>query len=74
MMARSLDNLANAAIQKNDTIEKLVVTNECLAKALADANAALLISVSLATWHLSRAEHRTPGRQLPPNGIPKATA
>ncbi len=40
-MARSLDNLANAAIQKNDTVEKLVVANERLAKALADANAAI---------------------------------
>jgi hypothetical protein len=40
-MVTSLDNLANAAIQKNDTIEKLVAANECLAKALADANAAI---------------------------------
>ena len=41
MMARSLDNLANAALQKNDTVEKLVSANERLAKALADANAAI---------------------------------
>jgi hypothetical protein len=41
MMARSPDNLANAAIQKNDTVEKLVSANERLAKALADANAAI---------------------------------
>jgi hypothetical protein len=40
-MVTSLDNLANAAIQKNDTIKKLVAANECLAKALADANAAI---------------------------------
>jgi hypothetical protein len=41
MMACSLDNLANVAIQKNDTVEKLVVANKHLAKALADANAAI---------------------------------
>jgi hypothetical protein len=39
MMAKSLDNLANAAIQKNDTVEKLVTANAKLAKALANANA-----------------------------------
>ncbi len=41
MMAKSLDNLANAAIQKNDTGEKLFTAIEKLAKALADANAAI---------------------------------
>jgi hypothetical protein len=41
MMAKSLDNLANAAIQKNDTMEKLVTANAKLAKALTDANAAI---------------------------------
>jgi hypothetical protein len=41
MMAKSLDYLANAAIQKNDTVEKLVTVNEKLAKALANANAAI---------------------------------
>jgi hypothetical protein len=41
MMAKSLDNLANAAIQKNDTVEKLVTANEKLAKALANANATI---------------------------------
>jgi hypothetical protein len=41
MMAKSLDNLANAAIKKNDTVEKLVTANERLAKALANANAAI---------------------------------
>jgi hypothetical protein len=41
MMAKSLDNLANAAIQKNNTTEKLVTANKKLAKALADANAAM---------------------------------
>ncbi len=40
-MVTSLDNLANAAIQKNDTVNKLVAANECLTKALADANAAI---------------------------------
>jgi hypothetical protein len=40
-MVRSLNNLANAAIQKNDTVEKLVAANKCLAKALANANAAI---------------------------------
>jgi hypothetical protein len=40
MMAKSLDNLANAAIQKNDTMEKLVTANAKLAKALTDANTA----------------------------------
>jgi hypothetical protein len=42
MMARSLDNLANAALQKNDTVAKLVTTDEKLAKALANANAAIV--------------------------------
>jgi hypothetical protein len=41
MMAKSLDNLASAAIQKNDTVEKLVTANEKLAKALANANTAI---------------------------------
>jgi hypothetical protein len=41
LMTRSLDNLANAAIQKNDTVERLVSANERLAKALADANTAI---------------------------------
>jgi hypothetical protein len=41
MMAKSLDNLAHAAIQKNDTVEKLVTANAKLAKALANANAAI---------------------------------
>ena len=41
MMARSLDNLTNAALQKNDTLERLVIANECLAKVLADANAVI---------------------------------
>jgi hypothetical protein len=41
MMARLLDNLANATLQKNDTVEKLVTMNEKLEKALADANAAI---------------------------------
>jgi hypothetical protein len=40
-MVTSLDNLVNAAIQKNNTIEKLVVANKCLAKVLADANATI---------------------------------
>jgi hypothetical protein len=41
MMAKSLNNLANAAIQKNNTVEKLVTANKKLAKALANANAAI---------------------------------
>jgi hypothetical protein len=41
MTAHSLDILANAALQKNDTVEHLASANECLAKALADANAAI---------------------------------
>jgi hypothetical protein len=41
MMAESLDNLANATIQKNDTVEKLVTSNKKLAKVLANANAAI---------------------------------
>jgi hypothetical protein len=38
MMAKSLDSLANATIQKNDTMEKLVTANKKLAKSLANAN------------------------------------
>jgi hypothetical protein len=40
-MVTSLDNLANTVIQKNDTVEKLVMANKRLAKALADANTAI---------------------------------
>jgi hypothetical protein len=40
-MVMSLNNLANAAIQKNNTVEKLVAANEHLAKALANANVAI---------------------------------
>ncbi len=39
MMAKSLDNLANATIQKNDTMEKLVTANAKLLKVLANTNA-----------------------------------
>ncbi len=35
-MASSLNNLANATIQKNTTIENLVATNATLTKAIAD--------------------------------------
>jgi hypothetical protein len=35
-MAALLDNLANASIQKNDTIDKLVATNQLQAKIIAD--------------------------------------
>jgi hypothetical protein len=35
-MAPSLDNLANATIQKNTTIKNLVATNATLTKAIAD--------------------------------------
>jgi hypothetical protein len=41
MMDKSLDNLAIAAIQKNDTVEKLFTANPKLMKALANANAAI---------------------------------
>jgi hypothetical protein len=41
MMACLLDNLANAPLQKNNTVEKLVTANKKLAKALANANAAI---------------------------------
>jgi hypothetical protein len=40
-MGTSLDNPANTVIQKNDTVEKLVAANKRLAKALANANAAI---------------------------------
>jgi hypothetical protein len=40
-MVTILDNLANAAIQKNNTIDKLRAANKHLAKALLDANAAI---------------------------------
>jgi hypothetical protein len=41
MMAKSLDNLANTDIQKNDAVEKLLTANKKLTKALADANTAI---------------------------------
>jgi hypothetical protein len=54
MMAKSLGNLANATIQKKDTVEKLVTANKKLAKALASANA------TIAQLHLPN----------PPNPLP----
>jgi hypothetical protein len=41
MMAKSLDNLANATIQKNEAVEKLITANKKLTKVLANANAAI---------------------------------
>jgi hypothetical protein len=41
VMAKSLDNLANAAIQKNNTVEKPITANAKLAKALTDTSAAI---------------------------------
>ncbi len=41
MMGRSLDNLANTALQKNNTVEQLVSANKYLAKDLANANATI---------------------------------
>jgi hypothetical protein len=40
-MVTSLDNLANVAIQKNNTVKELIAANKRLAKALANANAAI---------------------------------
>ena len=34
-MVASLDNLANAAVQKNDTVEKLVISNKTLTDTVA---------------------------------------
>ncbi len=39
--AASLDNLANASIQKKDTIDKLVATNQQEAKVIANLNEAI---------------------------------
>jgi hypothetical protein len=40
-MAALLDNLANASIQKNDTIDKLVAMNQQQAKIIADLTEAI---------------------------------
>jgi hypothetical protein len=40
-MAALLDNLANASIQKNNTIDKLVVTNQQQAKIIANLTKAI---------------------------------
>ncbi len=40
-MAALLDNLANESIQKNNTIDKLVVTNQQQAKIIANLTAAI---------------------------------
>jgi hypothetical protein len=40
-MTRSLDNLTDAALQKNEMVEKLMTANEWLVKALVGANAGL---------------------------------
>ncbi len=41
-MAVSLDNLANASIQKNDTIDKLVATNQQQATMIANLTEAIV--------------------------------
>ncbi len=41
-MAALLDNLANASIQKNDTIDKLVATNQQQAKIIANLTEAIV--------------------------------
>ncbi len=41
IMAALLDNLANASIQKNDTIDKLVATNQQQAKTIANLTEAI---------------------------------
>ncbi len=40
-MATSLDNLANASIQKNNTIDKLVETNQQLIEIITNLTAAI---------------------------------
>jgi hypothetical protein len=40
-MVTLLDNMANAAIQKNNTVDKLVAASERLTKAFMDANATI---------------------------------
>ncbi len=40
-MATSLDNLANASIQKNNTIDKQVETNQQLTKIITNLTAAI---------------------------------
>ena len=57
-MATSLDNLANASIQKNATIDNLVSTNAALSKAIQD------IQRTLATMMTNQTP--TPGAPAPP--------
>ena len=65
-MAASLDNLANASIQKNTTIENLVATNAALTRSIQD------IQRTLATQPMERGpqhqEHQSPVH--PPPGQP----
>jgi hypothetical protein len=46
-MSASLDNLANAPIQKNDTMDKLVTTNQQQAKIIANLTEAIIRSSTM---------------------------
>jgi hypothetical protein len=58
-MATSLDNLANASIQKNATIDNLVTTNAAFSKAIQD------IQHKLATMMTNQTP--PPGAPAPPD-------
>ena len=64
-MATSLDNLANASIQKNATIDNLVATNAAFTKAIQD------IQRTLAT--MMTAPPPAPGAWSPAPGTPAFT-
>ena len=46
-MVASLDNLSNSAVQNNDTVEKLVMTNKTLTDSIASLQAHNLKLVNL---------------------------
>jgi hypothetical protein len=60
MMAVLLNNLANASIQKNDTIDKLVATKQQQAKIIADLTEAIAKLKNGSPPTEQRAGHKNP--------------
>ena len=77
-MITSLNNVANAAVQKNNTVEKLVVANKQLTDTitkLQDDNAKLLYIIQqMAGNHPRMMQHQTPHPGMTPMGTATPTA
>jgi hypothetical protein len=65
-MATSLDNLANASIQKNATIDNLVATNAAFTKAIQDIQRTLATMMTAQPPNTSLRSPRPTYRRNPP--------